>query len=204
MVWTPINHGDTDLPNCLDCICMKSFTQRFQFFLAFFDTFEATRRHWMELPGASVFFSIRIFFLRRPKLWMLQTTRRWGSTADFGDVELRCGFGDGMATLKTQRLSCLHFTQSSTLLFDFELIQVPNFQKLSWNRIYPEAPPPKKLTAFGNLEDVKPPCQLLGIPATARPTCSSVLNQLLSQSWGRCCRCDGLMMGDGRKDGGGD
>lgn len=150
------------------------------------------------------FFRSGFFFLRRPKLWMLQTTRRWGSTADFGDVELRCGFGDGMATLKTQRLSCLHFTQSSTLLFDFELIQVPNFQKLSWNRIYPEAPPPKKLTAFGNLEDVKPPCQLLGIPATARPTCSSVLNQLLSQSWGRCCRCDGLMMGDGRKDGGGD
>lgn len=68
MVWTPINHGDTDLPNCLDCICMKSFTQRFQFFLAFFDTFEATRRHWMELPGASVFFSIRIFFFAQAEI----------------------------------------------------------------------------------------------------------------------------------------
>lgn len=48
------------------------------------------------------------------------------------------------------------------VLFDCHLIQVPNFQKLSWNRIYPEAPLPKKLTAFGNLEDVKPPCQLGG------------------------------------------
>lgn len=169
------------------CICMKSFTLRFQFFLAFFDTFEATRRHWMDLPGGSVFCAGRNYeCCKQPGGG--SRTHRWF----LGDVGLGCGFG----------MPCR---------FWFHLIQVPNFQQFSWNRIYPEAPLPKKLTAFGNLEDVKPPCQLLRITATliflpllkARPTCWSVLNQLLSRSWGRCCRCDGLMMGDGRKDGGG-
>lgn len=41
------------------CICMKSFTRRFQFFLAFFDTFEAKLN---GVAGCFRFFSIRILF----------------------------------------------------------------------------------------------------------------------------------------------
>lgn len=74
-------------------------------------------------------------------------------------------YGDPQIT-SLYKLSCLHFTESSTLLFDCHLIQVPtskNFLEIGSTQ---KLPLPKKLTAFGNLEDVKPPCQLLGIPAT--------------------------------------
>lgn len=145
MVWTPTNHGDTCTKPRGAASAWKASPGGSNSFWP--SSIPSRRRGDTEWSCRVVrfFFDPDSIFWRRPKLWMLQTTRRWVPAHRW------CwGMWD------------LDVASGCRVLFDCHLIQVPNFQKLSWNRIYPEAPLPKKLTAFGNLEDVKPPCQLGG------------------------------------------